>query len=552
MRADAVTTVAHGASHVAHIGSPHAHGYPTGVSAPRERPRSLHQGYIAELDGLRGIAILLVIVHHFWPDTGPLVVANDVVHLGWIGVDLFFVISGFLITGILLDTRGEAHYFRNYLARRALRVFPLYYLLVIGAFVVIPWVQPGSFWDTELVQESGSPLWYLLYAGNIREAITGVEPAYILAPLWSLSIEEQFYLSFPFVVALLERRTLARVLVGMVIFAPVFRTVMLVLVPDNERIQYLATASRVDVLALGALLAVAVRSPIELPSRRTTGRAFLALFAVFVVAFAAGGLDRHTAFCRIGGYTLVAFMFLAAVTWTIQSRGARSTAWLRTRPLQYLGKICYGVYLLQRPAEVVLVRLLDATGLRIPPESFALVIAKMLFAFGVASASWYVLERPILKLKDRFTLKNHPARPAARITAELAASPPGRSRRRLLARTTLGLAAFGIALLVSEGCRSAEAGRSVVAVGRHLAAEGPEQVREVPDREQDGRDPPHEPEQQPAGLVRRVDDVEVERRAHRGRQDQRVQRASAQAEQPGDHDGGREEPAQLPARIAHE
>ena len=402
---------------------------------------------------MRGIAILLVIVHHFWPDSGALYAAYDVVHLGWIGVDLFFVISGFLITGILLDTRGEPGYYRNYLARRALRVFPLYYLLVIGAFVVIPWVQPGGFWESELVQESGSPLWYLLYAGNIREAITGVEPAYILAPLWSLSIEEQFYLSFPILVALLPRRTLTRVLIGMVIFAPVFRTVMLVLVPDNERIQYLATASRMDVLALGALLAVAVRSKVELPSRRTAGRVFVALFAVFVVAFLAGGLDRHTAFCRIGGYTLVAFMFLAAVTWTIQSRGAAGTAWLRTRPLQHLGKICYGVYLLQRPAEVVFVRVLDATGLHIAPDSLALVIAKMLFAFGVASLSWYLFEKPILKLKDRFTLRNHPARPQARITAELEAKPPRRTARSLTVAALVGIVG---AVALTEGCRSSE------------------------------------------------------------------------------------------------
>jgi peptidoglycan/LPS O-acetylase OafA/YrhL len=415
------------------------------------RPPNVHNGYIAELDGLRGIAILLVIVHHFWPDGGALYAAKDVVHLGWIGVDLFFVISGFLITGILLDSRGEAGYFKNYLARRALRVFPLYYLLVISAFVVIPWVQQGSFWDSEFVQESGSPIWYLLYAGNIREAITGVEPAYILAPLWSLSIEEQFYLSFPFLVALLSRRALTRVLVGMVFFAPLFRTVMLVLVPDNERIQYLATASRFDVLALGALLAVAVRAPqTVLPSRRVAGRAFVALFAVFVVAFLLGGLDRYGAFCRIGGYSLVAFMFLALVTWTIQSRGEKSTAWLRVRPLQYLGKICYGVYLLQRPAEVVLVKLLGATGIDIPADSLALVIAKMLFAFGVASLSWYLFEKPILKLKDRFMVKNHPGRPTARIQAVLAASPPARPSRRRIA-TAAAVAVVASAALF-EGC----------------------------------------------------------------------------------------------------
>ena len=103
---------------------------------------ALAKGFILELDGLRGIAILLVMVHRFWPRTG-VGVAADVAGAGWIGVDLFFVISGFLIAGILLDTRGEADYFRNFYARRALRIFPLYYLFVIGVFVVLR-ATPGS------------------------------------------------------------------------------------------------------------------------------------------------------------------------------------------------------------------------------------------------------------------------------------------------------------------------------------------------------------------------------------------------------------------------
>ena len=381
----------------------------SGASARVSRAGALTRGHLAELDGLRGVAIFLVILHHFWPAVGPLVSWKPVIHLGWMGVDLFFVISGFLITGILLDTRGEPGYFRNYFARRALRVFPLYYLLVITAFVVIPWVQAGTFWDTEFVQESGSPLWYLLYLGNVREAITGVEPAYILAPLWSLSIEEQFYLSFPLLVAFVERRTLAKVLLGMVVLAPVFRTVMLLLVPDNERIQYLATFSRMDVLALGGLLAIAVRSGVELPSRRAVGGVFLALLGVGVVVFAFGGFDRHGAFCRIAGYSLVAVTFLCLVTWTIQGRGTLSTAPLRLRPLQHLGKICYGVYLLQRPAEVILMRLLGALEIEIDPGSATLIVIKMMFTFAVASLSWVVFEKPILRLKDRFTSQRHPA-----------------------------------------------------------------------------------------------------------------------------------------------
>jgi peptidoglycan/LPS O-acetylase OafA/YrhL len=383
---------------------------PIGVSAATSTSPSspLARGYIPELDGLRGIAILLVIVHHFWPATGYLVPAKPVVHLGWMGVDLFFVISGFLITGILLDTRGQRGYFRNYLARRMLRVFPLYYLFVITAFLVIPAAQPGSFWQSEFVQESGSPLWYLLYLGNVREAITGVEPAYILAPLWSLSIEEQFYLVFPLLVAWLDRRALVRVLVAMVILAPVFRALMLVLFPDNVRIQYLATPSRMDVLALGGLLAVAVRSPTVLPSRRTTGRVLALLVALCACVFVAGGLDRTTSFARVLGYSLIAFTFTAFVTWTLQGRAARDTAWLRVRPLLMIGKLCYGIYLLQRPAEVILIRLFGVLGVAVDPESLTLVLLKMLFAFGVAAVSWHLLERPLLRLKDRFVTSSHP------------------------------------------------------------------------------------------------------------------------------------------------
>src|SRR2546429_456182 len=96
------------------------------------------RGHIAELDGLRGIAILLVMLHHFWPKSGILTHWASVAHLGWIGVDLFFVLSGFLIAGILLDGRGEQGYYRNFYARRALRIFPLYYCFLAVAFVLIP------------------------------------------------------------------------------------------------------------------------------------------------------------------------------------------------------------------------------------------------------------------------------------------------------------------------------------------------------------------------------------------------------------------------------
>ena len=97
-----------------------------------------YHGKIAEIEGLRGIAILLVTIHHFWPSSGDIYqTLSPIAHLGWIGVDLFFVISGFLIGGILIDTKNKEHYFRNFYVRRVLRIFPLYYAFVIGLFIII-------------------------------------------------------------------------------------------------------------------------------------------------------------------------------------------------------------------------------------------------------------------------------------------------------------------------------------------------------------------------------------------------------------------------------
>lgn len=356
------------------------------------------RGFIAELDGLRGIAILLVMVHRFWPrsDSG---LAADVAGAGWIGVDLFFVISGFLITGILLETRGRPDYFRNFYIRRILRIFPLYYLFVGTVLLVFSW-------NPAFREGAGSPLWYLFYLGNMPEGVLGNDVPYWLGPVWSLAIEEQFYLTFPWLVALLDRRRLTIVLLSIMAITPVVRTVTMLIAPEQERVQYLFTLCRLDTIAIGCLLAIVWRS-IDIERHhawlRKAGIVVLASAAIIALLT---GLDRTTGFGRIAGYSVVALGCGAIVMLTMLAVGQRSSAPLRAAWLRYFGKLCFGLYLLHRPADTIVSALAGRAGL--DGAALWLIPLKVIAAVAMATLSWRLLEQPILGLKSAFGGVRHP------------------------------------------------------------------------------------------------------------------------------------------------
>ncbi|MDP5142015.1 acyltransferase [Rheinheimera baltica] len=372
-----------------------------------------YHGKIAEIEGLRGIAILLVTIHHFWPSSGDIYqTLSPIAHLGWIGVDLFFVISGFLIGGILIDTKNKEHYFRNFYVRRVLRIFPLYYAFVIGLFIIIPvaqsFIHNVSYWDAEFIKESGNPLWYLFFLGNVRESITGVEPSYFLAPLWSISIEEQFYLLAPLLIHKLTIKQLKITLGLLICISPIFRFLMLDSFPDNERIQYLATISRFDNLSAGLVLAIIVRSNYFI-NKQLVSYFLVTLTICLGVIFYAGGLDRYTFFCRVFGYSILALYFFTLVLWCIQNRDTTASFLLRSRFLTYLGGLCYGLYLLQRPSEILLLKSLSYIGWDLAQHPSLSLILKTVFAILVSQIVWSYFEKPINNLKNKFETANHPA-----------------------------------------------------------------------------------------------------------------------------------------------
>ena len=339
----------------------------------------------------------MVMVHRFWPRPG-LGMAADVAGAGWIGVDLFFVISGFLIAGILVDTKGDGGYFRNFYARRVLRIFPLYYLFVVGVWVVF-WHNP------EFHARAGSPAWYLLYLGNVPEGLLGHDVPYFLAPVWSLAIEEQFYLTFPLLVFALSRRGLTITLGAMIALGPVIRLVTMLAWPDHERVQYLFTLCRIDTIAAGCLLAVVVRS---MDTERWGRHARIAaLVTLPIVAFLgiASHLDRTSPFDRVLGYSVVAVGCAAVLLLVVLARGSRATAVLRIPGLTYLGKLCFGLYLLHRPADTVVTAIAHRVGFH---RDLWLLLPKIGVAIVFATLSWRLIERPFLRLKDRFATARHP------------------------------------------------------------------------------------------------------------------------------------------------
>lgn len=376
------------------------------------RPQS---AFIPALDGLRGIAILLVMLHHFTyyrPTEGIDGLIGSVVSFGWIGVDLFFVLSGFLITGILLDTRDSKRYFTTFYARRTLRIFPLYYLALFLAFVVLPMFPAvnavlGGL-DPELAgQVDMPPQWrYWLYLTNVSIAAYGWTHGWVDVA-WSLAIEEHFYLVWPLVIWLCPPR-LAMLLCAVILVAEPIARIYARAIDYPSLWLYVLTWYRLDGLAMGALLAFAQRRGVMPLLDRSVPVVVIACVAGLIACTIMGG---HTwwwnRWMQQYGYSLIALiggaMLVSAVTRPADSLWPRmlSAGWLRA-----FGKYSYALYLIHLPVmRAVREYVFDPVAY----ESIAPWSAQVLFygaatvpAFALAWLSWRVFEEPILRLKARF------------------------------------------------------------------------------------------------------------------------------------------------------
>ncbi len=365
--------------------------------------------HVPILDGVRGLAILMVLIFHsvLVSPLGSIHQAyNRISSSLWIGVDLFFVLSGFLITSILLKAKGSEGFFRIFYARRALRIFPLYYLFVAFSIFVVPQIEYFRPWG--IPNAIDDQWWYWLYGSNIFSAIQGKLPHPFLGPTWSLAIEEQFYLVWPVVVALFSLRWITVVSVGLIVLPAVLRPVLLAYGVWPNSI-YVFTLTRIDPIATGAFIACLMQLKIPTAILRKAAYGVLSVSLLTMTFFVYEGLVNKKLTVMIHfGYTTVALLFGSFVVLCATSRPQGFFYHIMTHPfLLTAGKYSYGIYLFNRP----MVPLIEKSifnpktfvlwGSHLPGQIFftCLLISA---SFVLAFISWHLYERWFLALKKYF------------------------------------------------------------------------------------------------------------------------------------------------------
>jgi peptidoglycan/LPS O-acetylase OafA/YrhL len=362
---------------------------------------------IPALDGLRGIAILAVFFRHYAgglekssSSTG-MHVLGMLFNFGWTGVDLFFVLSGFLITGILFDTQEHPDYFKNFYVRRILRIFPPYYLLALVYLALTPWLN--AHWKV-------GQLSFLVYFGYplalIWPGLGEVSPSVHITHLWSICAEEQFYMIWPWSIARL--RTASNILRACA--ALVVGTLLLrIAICTTEWLDIGWThdflGCRMDALAIGAAIAIAMRGPLKTVAVKWAPMVFFpAAASVVLMCHARHTVDHSDPVIATVGFSLIALMYGALLLMGLHQQG-----WLAklfsTRFLRMCGRYSYAMYLFDFPLTVFLspkrVYFISVT------HSFVLGSAAFLiFSLGLnllaAAASYHLVEAPILRLRRHF------------------------------------------------------------------------------------------------------------------------------------------------------
>jgi peptidoglycan/LPS O-acetylase OafA/YrhL len=357
---------------------------------------------VSELDGFRACAVLMVLVHHlFYGWKTPALsrlphAARILIEQGWRGVDLFFVLSGFLITGILLDSKDNQHYFRNFYSRRVLRIVPLYLTCIVLMYFGYP--KSGKYF-----------LLSILYLANFAYYFR-VRVPHGPGVFWSLAVEEHFYLIWPFAVRLFSRAWLLVIILIIVIGSPILRGACTHAGMDPEQEIYTYSFFRLDALAMGGLLALWVRSRYYNRAAAWTLASILAGVTLLITLLGRpyGIMETKSVSGTALHYSQVAFIFAMFLVLALAHQGSIFTSLLRTRAARITADLSYCIYLIHLTVGDFYYRILNAlrfddiSRLGATGSILLRIAVVVTLTFGLAALSKKFLEDPFLRLKRYF------------------------------------------------------------------------------------------------------------------------------------------------------
>ncbi len=354
----------------------------TRIQAPRANAdAAVMGGRVLELDALRGLACMVIVFHHFKPHLLP---------FGWAAVDLFFILSGYLITAIIIRHAGEKRFLLNFYVRRGLRIWPVYYLTVLTIAAAAPWLPRYYNFD-------GLP-YLLTYTQEFGLHWGSRVPIFseYTAHMWSLAIEEQYYLIWPALICLVGRRGVVPLALAVVVAAVWAR---------SSGMYWRILLTRADGLALGAILAALFASREAIRSHWAVPRVLtilgLASLGYLTVLIASGGMPRPEAPPWPGLSMLVINILGASIIGlVVYHRGKPGLRVLRRPRLVWVGQLSYGIYVYHYILMLMSDDIAQALGKGGRPfwrETLTVAVI-----FGLAALSWRFVELPLLRLKDRF------------------------------------------------------------------------------------------------------------------------------------------------------
>lgn len=366
--------------------------------------RALADSRIPELDGLRALAILLVIPHNadlFAHATGVLWPFALLAHAGWIGVQLFFVLSGFLITGNLIDSQQAPNYFSAFYARRMLRIFPLYYAtLIVGLWIVPALVELSP----QAMHSHENQIWWWIFLNNWVQPFGRDLHGY--SHFWSLAVEEQFYLLWPFVIHRLALGRIFRISLALALIALAARGALLFSGGPRD-MAYMFTFCRMDALALGAAAAALVRMPgvVERLARHRRWLLAMALTGGLAGALGTHVYDVSAVPTLTAGHLLLSIVFASLILYVVIPHNARGRdalcRILRSKAMRSIGQYSFAMYVFHLPIGLIVpFRAFEPLGSDIGRVMYVLVV--ILLSFVAGAASFHLFEKHFLKMKRWF------------------------------------------------------------------------------------------------------------------------------------------------------